>query len=314
MRTTELAGRTVGRIGLGCMGMSWAYDPATRDDERSVQVIHRALDLGVTLLDTSDVYGPFINEELVGRALRGRRDEAFLATKVGLRVNPEGQVYRDGRPEHIRAGIDASLRRLGVDHVDLYQLHRVDENVPVEESFGAMAEAVHAGKVRALGLSEVGVDEIRRAQSVHPVASVQSELSLWTRDPLADVLPYCSEQGIAFLPFSPLGRGFLTGRFTGVEDLPADDFRRTNPRFAEAAMAANQKLVAVVGEIAARRGVTPGQVALAWVLAQGERVIPIPGTTRVENLEANAAAADVELTAEDLTVLDTLPAPAGTRY
>jgi len=320
MRTTSFAGLTMGRIGLGCMGMSWAYDPATRDDARSVQVIHRALDLGVTLIDTSDVYGPFTNEELVGRALRGRRDSAVLATKVGLRVDTDnppngvGQMYRDGRPEHIREGIDASLRRLGVDHVDLYQLHRVDEKVPIEESWGALAEVVAAGKARAIGLSEVSVEEIRRAQAVHPVASVQSELSLWTRDALPEVLPYLREQGIGFLPFSPLGRGFLTGRFTAVDDLPADDFRRNNPRFAAEAMAANQRLVAVIGEIAAQHGATPGQVALAWVLAQGDLVVPIPGTTRVENLEANAAADGVQLTAGDLAVLDGLPSPTGTRY
>jgi len=314
MRTTSFAGLAMGRIGLGCMGMSWAYDPATRDDARSVQVIHRALDLGVTLIDTSDVYGPFTNEELVGEALRGRRDSAILATKVGLRIDDAGLMYRDGRPEHIREGIDASLRRLGVDHVDLYQLHRVDEKVPIEESWGAMAEVVAAGKARAIGLSEVSVEEIRRAQAVHPVASVQSELSLWTRDALPEVLPYLREQGIGFLPFSPLGRGFLTGRFTAVDDLPADDFRRNNRRFAAAAITANQRLVAVIGEIAAKHGATPGQIALAWVLAQGDLVVPIPGTTRVENLEANAAADGVQLTADDLAVLDGLPTPTGTRY
>jgi len=314
MRTTNFAGLTMGRIGLGCMGMSWAYDPATRDDARSVQVIHRALDLGVTLIDTSDVYGPFTNEELVGEALRGRRDSAILATKVGLRIDDAGLMYRDGRPEHIREGIDASLRRLGIDHVDLYQLHRVDEKVPIEESWDAMAEVVAAGKARAIGLSEVSVEEIRRAQAVHPVASVQSELSLWTRDALPEVLPYLREQGIGFLPFSPLGRGFLTGRFTAVDDLPADDFRRNNPRFAAAAITANQRLVAVIGEIAAKHGATPGQIALAWVLAQGDLVVPIPGTTRVENLEANAAADGVQLTADDLAVLDGLPTPTGTRY
>ena len=314
MRTTSFAGLAMGRIGLGCMGMSWAYDPATRDDARSVQVIHRALDLGVTLIDTSDVYGPFTNEELVGEALRGRRDSAILATKVGLRIDDAGLMYRDGRPEHIREGIDASLRRLGIDHVDLYQLHRVDEKVPIEESWDAMAEVVAAGKARAIGLSEVSVEEIRRAQAVHPVASVQSELSLWTRDALPEVLPYLREQGIGFLPFSPLGRGFLTGRFTAVDDLPADDFRRNNPRFAAAAITANQRLVAVIGEIAAKHGATPGQIALAWVLAQGDLVVPIPGTTRVENLEANAAADGVQLTADDLAVLDGLPTPTGTRY
>ncbi|MCZ7374775.1 aldo/keto reductase [Micromonospora sp. WMMC250] len=323
MRTTTLgsAGPEVGVIGLGCMGMSHAYDiTGPRDDDTSISVIHQALDLGATLIDTSDVYGPYTNEELVGRALAdGHRDRAVLATKVGLvATSPTDgnlpKIGRNGRPEHIRAAIDASLRRLGTDHVDLYQLHRVDPDVPVEESWGAMAEVVAAGKARQIGLSEVTVDQIARAQAVHPVASVQSELSLWTRDPLAEVLPYCAEQGIAFLPFSPLGRGFLAGRFTSFDDLPADDFRRGLPRFQQDALRANLAIVARVREIADRVGVTPAQVALAWVVAQGDQVIPIPGTKTPTYLADNCAAGDVRLSAEDLADLDALPAPEGGRY
>ncbi|MGW0217490.1 aldo/keto reductase [Micromonospora chokoriensis] len=323
MRTTTLgsAGPDVGVIGLGCMGMSHAYDvTGPRDDDTSISVIRQALDLGATLIDTSDVYGPYTNEELVGRALAGgHRDRAVLATKVGLvAASPtDGNlptIGRNGRPEHIRAAIDASLRRLGTDHVDLYQLHRVDPDVPVEESWGAMAEVVAAGKARQIGLSEVTVDQIARAQAVHPVASVQSELSLWTRDPMAEVLPYCAEQGIAFLPFSPLGRGFLAGRFTSFDDLPADDFRRGLPRFQQDALRANLAIVARVREIADRVGVTPAQVALAWVVAQGDQVIPIPGTKTPTYLADNCAAGDVRLSAEDLADLDALPAPEGGRY
>ncbi|MGW5581839.1 aldo/keto reductase [Micromonospora chokoriensis] len=323
MRTTTLgsAGPDVGVIGLGCMGMSHAYDvTGPRDDDTSISVIRQALDLGATLIDTSDVYGPYTNEELVGRALAGgHRDRAVLATKVGLvAASPtDGNlptIGRNGRPEHIRAAIDASLRRLGTDHVDLYQLHRVDPDVPVEESWGAMAEVVAAGKARQIGLSEVTVDQIARAQAVHPVASVQSELSLWTRDPMAEVLPYCAEQGIAFLPFSPLGRGFLAGRFTSFDDLPADDFRRGLPRFQQDALRANLAIVARVREIADRVGVTPAQVALAWVVAQGDQVIPIPGTKTPTYLADNCAAGDVRLNAEDLADLDALPAPEGGRY
>nr|WP_174501561.1 aldo/keto reductase [Streptacidiphilus melanogenes] len=323
MRTTTLGadGPEIGVVGLGCMGMSHAYDPNGRDDETSVGVIHQALDLGVTLIDTADVYGPFTNEELVGRALGGaRRDRAVLATKVGL-VVPEGglgsgaaALARNGRPEHIRAGIDASLRRLGTDHVDLYQLHRVDPEVPIEESWGAMAEAVAAGKARAIGLSEVGVDEIERAQAVHPVASVQSELSLWTREALDEVLPYCESRGIAFLPFSPLGRGFLAGRFSGSQDLPADDWRSTLPRFQADALAANQAIVETVRKVAERHGATPAQVALAWTVAQGRYVVPIPGTKTPKYLADNAGAAALTLDAADLAELDALPTPTGSRY
>ncbi|GGV36438.1 aldo/keto reductase [Kitasatospora herbaricolor] len=314
--TLGVGGPEVGVVGLGCMGMTWAYDPRGRDDATSTAVIRGALDLGVTLIDTADVYGPYSNEELVGAALGGgHRERAVLATKVGLVVSDgERPVVNNGRPDHIHRSIDESLRRLGTDHVDLYQLHRVDPQVPIEESWGALAEVVAAGKARRIGLSEVSVEQIRRAQAVHPVASVQSELSLWTRDALAEVLPYTEEQGIAFLPFSPLGRGFLAGRFSSADDLPDDDFRRRLPRFQQEALAANQAIVAGVGRIADRRGATPAQVALAWVLAQGRLVLPIPGTKTPKYLEDNAASADLLLTAEDLAELDALPAPTGTRY
>jgi aryl-alcohol dehydrogenase-like predicted oxidoreductase len=327
MRTTTLGrdGPEVGVIGLGCMGMSFSYDMETpRDDATSVFVIHQALDLGMTLIDTADAYGPYTNEELVGRALAGgHRDRAVLATKVGLlsdsveAANPGNSspgASRNGRPEHVRASIDGSLGRLGTDHVDLYQLHRVDPQVPLEETWGAMAETVAAGKARHLGLSEVTVGEIRRAQAVHPVTSVQSELSLWTRDALAGVLPYCREQGIAFLPFSPLGRGFLVGRFSSFDDLPQDDFRRGLPRFQQDALRANLAIVGRVRQIADRAGATPAQVALAWILAQGRHVVPIPGTKTPKYLADNAGAADVQLSAADLAELDVLPAPEGARY
>jgi aryl-alcohol dehydrogenase-like predicted oxidoreductase len=328
MRTTTLGsdGPEVGVIGLGCMGMTASYDMATpRDDATSISVIHRALDLGMTLIDTADAYGPYSNEELVGRALAGgHRERAVLATKVGLvrggpapaagSGTPSPGSGRNGRPEHVRESIDASLRRLGTDHVDLYQLHRVDPEVPLEETWGAMAETVATGKARHIGLSEVSVEEIRRAQAVHAVTSVQSELSLWSRDVLPEVLPFCSEQGIAVLPFSPLGRGFLAGRFSSFDDLPQDDFRRQLPRFQEDALRANLAIVGRVREVAARAGATPAQVALAWVLAQGRHLVPIPGTKTPRYLAENAGAADVELSAADLADLDALPAPEGTRY
>ncbi|MGK4580075.1 aldo/keto reductase [Kitasatospora sp. HPMI-4] len=318
MRNTTFGstGDEVGVVGLGCMGMTWAYDPSGRDDEVSTRVVREALDLGVTLIDTSDIYGPYSNEELVGRALAGPyRERAFLATKVGLVPGTgDDRTANDGRPEHVRKAIDDSLRRLGTDHVDLYQLHRVDPAVPIEETWGALAEVVAAGKARRIGLSEVTVEQIKRAQAVHPVASVQNELSLWTRDSLAEVVPYTEEQGIAFLPFSPLGRGFLTGRISSADDLSADDWRATLPRFQAEAMQANQVLVEKVKEIAARAGATPAQVALAWVLAQGRYVIPIPGTKTPKYLADNAGAADIRLSAADLAELDALPAPVGGRY
>ncbi len=304
---------TVGAVGLGCMGMSWAYGPQERDDDASVEVIRRALDLGVTLIDTADVYGPFHNEELVGRAIAGRRDELTLATKCGL-VNVEGEMTRDGRPEHVRAACDASLQRLQVDTIDLYQLHRVDELVPLAETWGAMAGLVEAGKVRAIGMSEVDVAQIEGAHAIHPVASVQSELSLWTRGPLADVVPWCAAHDAGFLPFAPLGRGFLTGTLPTTGDFDATDFRARNPRFTGDALAANQHIVDSVRRVAGRLGCTAAQVAIAWLLAQGEHIVPIPGTKKLHYLEENAAAADVRLGPDDLAELDSLPEPVGARY
>ena len=313
-RTLGASGIEVGAIGLGCMGMSWAYGDG--DDGESIAVIRRALDLGCTLIDTADMYGPFTNEELVGRALAGRREEAVLATKCGNVVHDVEafDIRRNGTPEHIRAACEGSLRRLGVETIDLYYLHRVDPQVPIEESVGAMAELVAAGKVRALGLSETDVDTLRRASAVHPIAALQSELSLWTRDPLADVLPWCERHGVAFVPFAPLGRGFLTGRYRTSEAFGERDFRRRNPRFQREALEQNLALADRVRVVAERVGATPAQVALAWVLAQGEQVVPIPGTKRLAYLEENAAAAEVALGVEDLAELDALPAAAGSRY
>jgi aryl-alcohol dehydrogenase-like predicted oxidoreductase len=314
MQQRSIGGMAVGAIGLGCMGMSWAYGSVEEAD--GIAVIHRALDLGATLVDTSDVYGPFENEELVGRALAGRRKEAVLATKCGLVVEDKAtlKIGRDGSPEHIAAAVDGSLRRLGVEHIDLWYLHRVDPEVPVEESIGAMAEQVAAGKVRALGLSEVDVPTIERALAVHPIAAVQSELSLWTRDPLAEVLPFCAANGIAFVPFSPLGRGFLTGRIAADASFGSSAFRGRKPRFTAEALTANQALADHVRAVADRLGAAPGQVAIAWVLAQGEQVVPIPGTKRMAYLEENLGAAELELTQDDLAELDELPAAVGERY
>ncbi|MEU9330769.1 aldo/keto reductase [Streptomyces canus] len=329
MRTTTLGpdGPDVGVIGLGCVGMSFSYDQATpRDEATLISVIHQALDLGMTLLDTADVYGPFTNEALLGRALKSRRDQAVLATKVGaLTRDAQGNPVMglNNRPEHIRRSIDESLRRLGTDHVDLYYLHRTDPQVPIEESVGALAETVAAGKARAIGLSEVSVEQIQRAQSVHPITAVQSELSLWTRDWMTEVLPYCQEQDIAFVPYSPLGKGFLTGRFSAHDDLPEDDFRRGlalpqpsagGTPIQQEALSTNLAIAERVRKIAERVEATPAQAAPAWVLAQGEYVVPIPGTKTPKYLADNAGAADVELSAADLAELDALPVPTGGRY
>jgi aryl-alcohol dehydrogenase-like predicted oxidoreductase len=314
-RVLGSSGIEVGEIGLGCMGMSHGYDVGTAVESESIAVIHRALEIGVTLLDTSDVYGPHTNEELVGRALVGHREQAVLATKCGLvpGTSAAPSVSRNGRPEYVRSAMDASLQRLGVDHVDLYQLHRVDPDVPVAETWGAFAELVAAGKTRAIGLSEVTVEELEVCHAIHPVSTVQSELSLWTRDWTAEVLPWCIEHGVAFLPFSPLGRGFLTGALSG-RAFGSDDFRGGLPRFSPQAMAENQAIVDAVASVAARYDATSAQVALAWVLAQGPQVVPIPGTKRISRLEENAAAAELALSAEDLAILDDLPAPVGGRY
>lgn len=309
-----VSGRSVASVGLGCMGMSWAYDSPGRDEAASVRVIHEAIDLGVDLFDTSDQYGPFTNETLVGEALSGRRDEVVLATKGGLVVGTDGVTRRNGHPDHLRRALDASLSRLRTERVDLYQLHRVDPTVPLEESWGVLAELAQSGKVAHLGLSEVSVEEIQRAQAIHPVTTVQSELSLWTRDALADVLPYCAEQGITFVAYSPLGRGFLSGRYRTPEDLPLDDWRRRSPRFSPESFAANGALLEPLRAIAAEMDVTPAQVALAWVLQQESNVVAIPGTKTSGYLRQNVAAADIELAQDALDALDGLPDPVGARY
>ena len=296
---------TVSTMGLGCMGMSEFY--GGRDEQTAIDTIHRALELGVTFLDTADMYGPFTNEQLVGRAIASRRDEVQLATKFGNERGPNGErLGINGRPEYVRQAADASLRRLGVDHIDLYYQHRVDRNVPVEETVGAMKELVEAGKVRHLGLSEASAETIRRAHAVHPLTALQSEYSLFTRGIEDEILPTLRELGIGLVPYSPLGRGLLTGRIRSTADLEQGDSRASGyfPRFQGDALDANLALVARIEEIAAEKDVTPGQLALAWVLAQGDDVVPIPGTKRVKYLEENVAAASVELTDKDLARLD----------
>jgi len=311
MKTRKLGtqGLEVGAIGLGCMGMSAFY--GGRDDVESRATIDRALELGVTLLDTSDVYGPHTNEVLVGQAIAGKRDQVVLATKFGIQLGSDPSVRRiDGRPEYVRSACDASLQRLGVDHIDLYYQHRVDASVPIEDTVGAMAELVAAGKVRYLGLSEAGVDTLRRACKVHPISALQTEYSLWTRDPEDAILATCRELGVGFVAYSPLGRGFLTGQYTSIEDFDADDYRRFSPRFQGENFAKNLELVGLVGELAKAKGITPGQLALAWVLAQGEDIVPIPGTKRRSYLEQNVAADELVLAPEELARIDAI-APAG---
>jgi aryl-alcohol dehydrogenase-like predicted oxidoreductase len=309
METRTLGSLTVSALGLGCMGMSEFYGQG--DDNESVATIQAFLDAGGTLLDTADMYGPFTNEMLVGRAIAGRRDEAVIATKFGNERRPDGSwVGINGSPEYVRAACDGSLQRLGVDYIDLYYQHRVDRTVPIEDTAGAMAELVQAGKVRYLGLSEAGADTVRRAHVVHPISALQSEYSLWEREPETKVFPVLEELGIGFVPYSPLGRGFLTGQLRSPEDFAADDFRRHSPRFQGENFTRNLELVDRVKELADQKGCTPAQLALAWLLAQGEHIVPIPGTKNRERLRENLGALDVELTAEDLRRLDEL-APAG---
>ncbi len=318
IQTRQIGSLTVSALGLGCMGMSEFY--GTGDEQQGIDTIHRALDLGVTFLDTADMYGPFTNERLVGRAIGGRRDDVQLATKFGNERKEDGtRVGINGSPDYVRSACDASLQRLGVDHIDLYYQHRVDKTVPIEETVGAMKELVDAGKVRHLGLSEASVDTIRRAHAVHPITALQTEYSLCTRDLEDDILPVLRELGIGLVPYSPLGRGILTGAITRTDDLAEDDSRRSAyfPRFSGDALECNLALVAKVREIAETKGATPGQLALAWVLAQGDDVAPIPGTKRVRYLEENVGAAAVTLTGDDLAALEqAVPrdAVAGDRY
>jgi aryl-alcohol dehydrogenase-like predicted oxidoreductase len=311
-------GLEVSAQGLGCMGMTWAY--GTGDEQAGLETIHRALELGVTLLDTAVVYGPYTNERLVGRAIAGRRDQVQIATKFGFSFDPEnpyGPRGLDGSPENVKRVCDASLERLGTDYIDLYYQHRVDPAVPIEETVGAMAELVAAGKVRYMGLSEASPEIIRRAHATHPLTAVQSEYSLWTRDPEAEVLPTLRELGIGLVAYSPLGRGFLTGQIRSLDDLPEDDWRRSNPRFQEEALRQNVELADRVQALAEERGVSPAQLALAWVHAKGQDIVPIPGTKRPERLEENVAALEVQLSDDDVAALDqAIPADAvvGGRY
>jgi aryl-alcohol dehydrogenase-like predicted oxidoreductase len=316
-RTLGSKGPRVSAIGLGCMGMSEFY--GAHDDAESIRVIHHALDSGLNFLDTADIYGPHTNEVLVGKAIRERRNEVFIATKFGIMRDPADPAKRgvNGRPDYVRAACDASLTRLGVDHIDLYYQHRVDPDTPIEDTVGAMAELVRAGKVRFLGLSEPSARTIERAHKVHPITAVQSEYSLWTRDPEDGVLQACEKLGVGFVPYSPLGRGFLTGAIKRQDDFGPDDYRRSSPRFQGGNFAKNLALVDKVRELAEAKGCTPSQLALAWVLARNERVVPIPGTKRIKYLDENIGALDVELDREDLAAIDAIfprDVAAGARY
>jgi aryl-alcohol dehydrogenase-like predicted oxidoreductase len=305
MKLAKLRDLEVGRIGLGAMGMSTAYTGAGSDDAESIRTIHRALDLGVTLIDTAEIYGPFVNEELVGRAIKDRRDEVVLATKFGMVSHAgAGPGALDSSPANVRTAVEGSLKRLDTDHIDLYYQHRVDPNTPIEDTIGVLAELVAAGKIRHIGLSEAGVNTIRRANAVHPITALQSEYSLWTRDPEAETLPLLRELGIGFVPYSPLGRGFLTGAIRSVDDLADTDMRKDNPRFVGENFARNLAAADEVFAVAKDVGATPAQVALAWLLSKGDDIAPIPGTKRVARLEENIAADAVTLTAEQLAKLD----------
>jgi aryl-alcohol dehydrogenase-like predicted oxidoreductase len=313
MKQAKLGTLDVGRIGLGAMGMSAAYTGAGSDDAGSIRTIHRAIDLGVTLIDTAEVYGPYTNEELVGHAIRGRRDQVVLATKFGF-MSHTGRPQVDSSPANIRIAIEGSLRRLGTDHIDLYYQHRVDPDTPIEDVIGTLSELVAGGKVRHIGLSEAWVDTIRRAHAVHPIAALQSEYSLWTRDPEPDVLPVLRELGIGLVPYSPLGHGFLTGTIRSIDDLADDDWRKTNPRFTGENFQRNLRIADEVQAIAGEAGAAPAQVALAWLLAKGDDIAPIPGTKRVARVEENVAADTVVLTADQITRLEILPMAAGDHH
>ena len=315
MKHITLRELDVSRVGLGAMGMSHGYTGAGSDDAESIRTIHRALELGVTLIDTAEIYGPYTTEELVGRAIKGRRDEVVLATKFGLVSHAGGGPWQlDSSPANIRTAVEGSLTRLGTDHIDLYYQHRLDPNTPIEETIGAVAELVAQGKVRHIGLSEVGVNTIRRANAVHPITAVQSEYSLWTRDQEQEILPALRELGIGFVAYSPLGHGFLTGKIRSVDDFDDDDFRKTNPRFTGENFQRNLRIADEVQAVAAEVGATPAQVAIAWLLAKGNDIAPIPGTKRVSRVEENTAADGIELTPEQLATLDNLTPPAGEHH
>ncbi|MUL83166.1 MULTISPECIES: aldo/keto reductase [unclassified Mycolicibacterium] len=313
MQNARLGDLEVARIGMGTMGMSSAYGSTDLDDAESIRTIHRAIDLGVGLIDTAEVYGPYVNEELVGRALQGRRDKVVLATKFGV-ISHTGRDGADSSPANIRTAVDGSLRRLGTDHIDLYYQHRLDRSTPIEETVGVLGELVTAGKIGHIGLSEVGVETIRRAHAVHPITALQSEYSLFTRDPEDGILDVLRQNGIGFVAYSPLGRGFLTGQIRSADDLAEDDSRRDNPRFAGENFAVNLRLADEVRAIADASGVTPGQVAIAWLLSRGPDIVPIPGTKRVERLEENVAADAVTLSADQLSRLDNLAPAAGDHH
>ncbi|MET0673163.1 MAG: aldo/keto reductase [Microbacterium pygmaeum] len=313
--TLGTAGPVIGRIGLGLMGMSAFYTGAAQDDEGSIRTIHRALELGVTFLDTAEIYGPYLNEELLARAIAGRRDEVVIATKFGTILHRgDGERGLDGSPANVRLSVEGSLQRLGTDYIDLYYQHRMDPGTPIEETVGALAELIAEGKIRHYGLSEAAPATIRRAHAVHPVTAVQTEYSLWSRDPEAEILPTVRELGIGFVPYSPLGRGFLTGAIRSLDQLDDSDFRKANPRFADGNLDANLAIVDQVTAVAREVEATPAQVALAWLLAQGDDIAPIPGTRRIVALEENVGADAVELTADQLATLDTLEPAAGDRY
>jgi aryl-alcohol dehydrogenase-like predicted oxidoreductase len=315
MQHVSLGGLNVSRIGLGAMGMSAFYSGASTDDAESIRAIHRALDLGVTHLDTAEIYGPFINEELVGQALRGRRDQVVLATKFGMYSHAGGGPYvLDSSPANISTAVEGSLKRLGTDYIDLYYQHRVDPDTPIEETVGALAELVTEGKVRHIGLSEAGVETIRRAHAVHPVAALQTEYSLWTRDVEAELLPLLRELGIGLVPYSPLGHGFLTGTFRSTDDIADDDWRKTNPRFTGENLQLNLRIVDEVQAIATEVDATTAQIALAWLLAQGDDIAPIPGTKRAARVEENTAADGIELSTGQLDRLNNLTPPVGERH
>ena len=315
MKHTLLGSLDVSRLGLGTMGMSAFYSGAGSDDAESIRTIRRALELGVTFFDTAEIYGPFINEELLGTALGADRDSVVIATKGGtLKYLGDGSYGFDGHPENLRIALEGSLKRLGTDHVDLYYQHRMDPTVPIEDTVGAFAEFIAEGKILGYGLSEAATERIRAAHAVHPVTAIQTEYSLWSRDPEAELLPLLRELGIGFVPYSPLGRGFLTGAIRSIDSLEPSDFRRNNPRFEGENLAENLKIVDAVESVATEAGATPAQVALAWILAQGEGIAPIPGTKRVSRLEENVAADAVVLTPEQLATLSALPAPSGDRY